>query len=832
MAERRDYGIKDGSLIQIPFLWEQFSDDVKKLHQDGPAVDCIPHEERNSGLLKACLIGHRVNVQLFFRWGAAIECRDEQGNTPLLISANKGFTDIVDFLLKNGADVNASNSAGDTPLILSIRSPGSLETMERILEHELVEIEQANNAGYTALMTAIEEFDLKAVKVLLDANACLDREVKASWEQRDLCVTEDANGSDEPMKTVLTARTLVEALGLGTIMDYLKSKESPLKTAVLNGDFNSVCLLLDSQVSYINYQSPNREIVSYFLKSCEGNSRNGTDDNDIAIVQKLLDSTQHYNFDHQSALILASENGYADIVQLLLLNYPDQYEKSYFKNNCREALERAFILKRTECEKKLFPFLTVSKRQLITILFDVIHSRRLDFLKLLSDYHPRIRQLVRDLNKYHRNILIFAVETGNLETVSLLLDWAADVNLETYNGKTALTSAKNSEMVNLLIHRGANVNQITGKNRTSPLLVLSQRKTPHIFVKMLLEAGADVRYCDQNGNSALHFAVRSRSLGNVKALVCHHADVNAATKTGSTPLKDALILEEVEIVTYLIENGADVNVLDKQGRSLIFFALSESSRDNRFSSIEKGDFSYIEEDLYSLNTEDFLLFRKRPSKAELLQIVLKNGADVNAGTWIGGNVLKRILSKKYLTYDDCTCIELLLFYGADPRVIDPIVVHQLIESGHESLVKILTCRGLPPTDMCNGSGIIESPLSLAVSTFQLKLATYFIDKWYLTQSDLVSLRHDFRLRKTMNRVVCPKSLHDLSFQPYSLQLLSFMVISLALGTSHDRVSKVQTLSLPVELKEKLSYTSRVKEPVVKYGYESGPPQFSILNFNS
>jgi uncharacterized protein len=93
-----------------------------------------------------------------------------------------------------------------------------------------------------------------------------------------------------------------------------------------------------------------------------------------------------------------------------------------------------------------------------------------------------------------------------------------------------------------------------------------------------LKAGADIHATDKNGVTALHHAVRFRSLVAVKTLIEHGADVNqACRRSGSTPLHRAVTQsgapstagkrqETLEIIGLLIAAGADPSIPNKSGR--------------------------------------------------------------------------------------------------------------------------------------------------------------------------------------------------------------------------------------------------------------------------
>ncbi|CAG5118118.1 unnamed protein product, partial [Candidula unifasciata] len=106
----------DGDLL-ASINSESFTEAVTLLTSE----NSFTREGLNQALISACRQGHKLLVQTLVRAGANIEDQDEHGNTPLLICAENGFTDIIRFLVSKQANVNAVNSVGNTALILSVR---------------------------------------------------------------------------------------------------------------------------------------------------------------------------------------------------------------------------------------------------------------------------------------------------------------------------------------------------------------------------------------------------------------------------------------------------------------------------------------------------------------------------------------------------------------------------------------------------------------------------------------------------------------------------------------------------------------------------------------
>ena len=65
----------------------------------------------------ACALGRRDAVLLLLlRGGAALEARDGEGKTPLIVAAMQGHADVVSALLEAGAEVEASDPYGNRAL--------------------------------------------------------------------------------------------------------------------------------------------------------------------------------------------------------------------------------------------------------------------------------------------------------------------------------------------------------------------------------------------------------------------------------------------------------------------------------------------------------------------------------------------------------------------------------------------------------------------------------------------------------------------------------------------------------------------------------------------
>jgi ankyrin repeat protein len=137
--------------------------------------------------------------------GAAVNARDADGNTPLILASFYASPKCVEHLLEMGADANAANKAGvtaliraatnyekarllvdagakvrvrtadlgNTPLILAARRAGNSRTVKLLLDRGAAATER-NNAGVSPIISGAASGDLETVQSLLDAGAKAD----------------------------------------------------------------------------------------------------------------------------------------------------------------------------------------------------------------------------------------------------------------------------------------------------------------------------------------------------------------------------------------------------------------------------------------------------------------------------------------------------------------------------------------------------------------------------------------------------------------------------------------------------------------------------------
>lgn len=148
--------------------------------------------------------------------------RDEQGATPLLAAASKGYKEAAELLLAKGADVNAKDEDGVTPLYKAALM-GHKDMAELLLAHG-ANVNLKDENGVTPLYKAAEEGHKDVAELLLDKGA----DVNAMSKNGGTPLYEAAeSGSKEVVELLLARGADVNAKN--------GSGETPLHAAAENG---------------------------------------------------------------------------------------------------------------------------------------------------------------------------------------------------------------------------------------------------------------------------------------------------------------------------------------------------------------------------------------------------------------------------------------------------------------------------------------------------------------------------------------------------------------------------------------------------------------------
>ena len=122
-------------------------------------------------LFTAAATGDHSFIKFLVRLGVDVNKRDENGNTPRMISSMNGQNQCLSACIEAGADVNSTNDDGDTTLI-SAAKLGHKECVSALIlaGADVNAIGQRNN---TALMWASDDYESLAALIQAGADVNL-----------------------------------------------------------------------------------------------------------------------------------------------------------------------------------------------------------------------------------------------------------------------------------------------------------------------------------------------------------------------------------------------------------------------------------------------------------------------------------------------------------------------------------------------------------------------------------------------------------------------------------------------------------------------------------
>ena len=183
----------------------------------------------------------------------------------------------------------------------------------------------------------------------------------------------------------------------------------------------------------------------------------------------------------------------------------------------------------------------------------------------------------------YRNVAYFA-RGKNWERVQVLVERGANVNDADDSRVTALHWAAgygNKEMCSFLISHGANVS-LADKDGNQPLHFAARNHgdLSSDICRCLLDHEADATAINNDGNIPLHIAFLGFRLPFVCSSLITTETVNVADRYGCRPLHLAGRKGDVTAVLALVEFGADLNAMNVCGRTPLLYTLEDGLIDD------------------------------------------------------------------------------------------------------------------------------------------------------------------------------------------------------------------------------------------------------------
>lgn len=145
----------------------------------GSAASAQTASGRADGLHAAAGRDDVAGIRELLARGAAVDARDAQGRTALLVATHANHVAAARALVDAGADVNAKDSIEDSPYLYA-GARGHLEILRMTLAHG-ADLRSINRFGGTALIPAAERGHVDTVRTLIGAGVAVDHVNKLGW---------------------------------------------------------------------------------------------------------------------------------------------------------------------------------------------------------------------------------------------------------------------------------------------------------------------------------------------------------------------------------------------------------------------------------------------------------------------------------------------------------------------------------------------------------------------------------------------------------------------------------------------------------------------------
>jgi ankyrin repeat protein len=441
----------------------------------------------------------------------------------LVVAIREGHLDLAEQWLK---DPNVAEPDGTTALHWAARD-GNLEAVQMLLKAG-AEVDASNRYGVTALSLAVTGGDPAVVNALLKAGADANR---ALPEGETILMTAARTGNTE------IVRALIKAGANPEVHEHYYG-ETALIWAVAENHAETVAMLLDAGAGVDTRSAPTEFARDRFGLSVlpKGNwtplmyaARDGSFESAKVLVEHDadLDLTDP---DVTTALVFAINNYHYDLAAMLLEHGADPNIADSTGMNALFAAVNMKTLPWTFGRPEHEASSHMSAAELISLLLKDGADPNARLVKPLmmrahTDGDPAVGPGATPFMR--------AAKAGDVETMSLLVDYGADPNVVMDNGDTAVMLA-------------AGLGWRDG-NMAVPSIDVGTEEEAMAAIKFCLEQGADINATGARGNTALHVA-----------------------STGRGSLK---------IVDFLVENGASLNALNEAGQSPKDAALASRNRD-------------------------------------------------------------------------------------------------------------------------------------------------------------------------------------------------------------------------------------------------------------
>jgi serine/threonine-protein phosphatase 6 regulatory ankyrin repeat subunit B len=370
---------------------------------------------------------------------------NDEKNAFFLEAVSQANIEIVEILIKAKVDVNTKDNYGRTALMKAVEN--NQRDLAEILIKAGANINARDNFGWTTLMMAAENGYFEMLEILIKAGANVNEKDELGWTA--LMKAVENNQRD-------LAEILIKAgANINNIDNFGRTA---LIFAANNGYIEVVDMLIESGAK-VKIRDNNKWTALIFA------------------IKKFLKVAADYNLDEEDInldYIWQEKYVYACIINSIIeggIDYITKLNPSVKKiieiNNANAAINNDYNKKEA---------LKIADKCGYLYLEKLIKEANID----------------EKINDDDSISLFQAIEKGSSDTVKMIIEAGANVNVRDHNGNTPLKLAvkyNNIDIVKILIEAGADVNTEDNEGNTDYFYAVNNGKGDPLMVKLLLKLG-------------------------------------------------------------------------------------------------------------------------------------------------------------------------------------------------------------------------------------------------------------------------------------------------------------------------------------------------------
>ena len=470
---------------------------IKTLHSLGVNLDVIDKYD-DRPLAKAAGYNSLNAARTLIELGDDINYYNKESSAPLYEAVMNNNPEMVKFLISKGADIEATDE-GSQDLLETMTYRGELETMKILIKNDA----KFGNSVYRAA----EEKNMKALKLLLDNGGNID----------SVCS---------------------------------KDRESPLYAAFDN------LFVGDKKLDIARFLLKKGAKIEIKENSCPvlfGAVETG----DIDIIETIWKKIKKENVNSEDLLVSltylpvrAIKNNNLELLKFLLnrwigvKKHPDDYTRLLGSAVYYNRIDIAeFLIERGAKIDGAGKLISEAATKKYTLLYHILKS------------------------KGGKDNIFSACATGNIEFVkSCIKKNPAIVNYE-FDSRTPLMIAllnRNDDLAMFLINNGADVYKKVhlpsfNSFQELPITFIAASGGCNKTLKYLISKGFDISEKDRDGQTLLHRAVFSPKIETAKILIDNGTPLNKSAYVVGPPIVLAAYAGNWKMVSFLLKNGVDIN---------------------------------------------------------------------------------------------------------------------------------------------------------------------------------------------------------------------------------------------------------------------------------